>query len=188
MVGDGLVGVPDASRLFLADRRPGAAGSIVLPTLEGHRPLLVEVQALTTATSGTMPRRSAQGLDPGRLAMLLAVLDRRARLMTANTEVYASAVGGVKLVEPGADLAVCLAIASAMRGRALPADIVAFGEIGLAGEVRQVPHTQRRLSEAARLGFTHAIVPEHSPNGVEGIDLVRVGTLEEALLLAGVAP
>lgn len=189
MVEEGLVGVPDASRLFLADRRAGVAGSTVLPTLEGHRPLLVEVQALTSATtSGAPPRRSAQGLDPGRLALLLAVLDRRAQVRTATTEVYASAVGGVRLSEPGSDLAVCLAIASAMSSRPLPADLVVFGEVGLAGEVRQVPHATRRLSEAARLGFRTAIVPAHSPGGVAGIELLRVSTLGEALSVGGVGP
>jgi DNA repair protein RadA/Sms len=188
MVGEGLVGVPDASRLFLTDRRAGVAGSAVLPTLEGHRPLLVEVQALTTATTtGAPPRRSAQGIDPGRLALLLAVLDRRAHVTTSTTEVYASAVGGVKLSEPGADLALCLAIVSAITGRPLPADLVVFGEVGLAGEIRQVPHAQRRLSEAARLGFARAIVPANSPNGVDGITLARVSTVSEALSAAGVA-
>jgi DNA repair protein RadA/Sms len=187
MVGDGLVGVPDASRLFLTDRRAGVAGSAVLPTLEGHRPLLVEVQALTTATTtGAPPRRSAQGIDPGRLALLLAVLDRRAQVTTSTTEVYASAVGGVRLGEPGADLAVCLAIVSAISGRPLPSDLVVFGEVGLAGEVRQVPHAQRRLSEAARLGFGRAIVPANSPNGVDGIRLARVATVTEALSAAGI--
>lgn len=188
MVGDGLVGVPDASRLFLTDRRTGAPGSAVLPTLEGQRPLLVEVQALTNATSsGAPPRRSAQGLDPGRLALLLAVLDRRARVSTSNIEVYASAVGGVRLAEPGADLAVCLSIASAIASRPLPPDLVVFGEVGLAGEVRQVAQAARRLTEAARLGFRRAIVPANSPtaNGAGGLDLLRVATVSEALLAAG---
>jgi DNA repair protein RadA/Sms len=187
MTDDGLVGVPDASMLFLTDRRTGVAGSAVLPTLDGQRPLLVEVQALTTAMSaGGSPRRSAQGVDPGRLAMLLAVLERRARFVTAGVEVYVSAVGGVRLAEPGADLAECLAIASAMSNRPLPPDLVVFGEIGLAGEVRQVPHARRRLIEAARLGFRRAIVPANSPNGIEGMALVRVATLAEALAAAGV--
>lgn len=181
----GLVGVPDASSLFLADRRTGVPGSAVLSTLEGQRPLLVEVQALTSSTSsGAPPRRSAQGLDPGRLAMLLAVLERRARLTTATTEVYVSAVGGVRLAEPGADLAVCLALASALVGRPLSPDLVVFGEVGLAGEVRQVANARRRLGEAARLGFRRAIVPAHAPNGVEGMSLIRVATLAEALAAA----
>jgi DNA repair protein RadA/Sms len=182
----GLTGVPDASSLFLADRRTGVPGSAVLPTLEGQRPMLVEVQALTNVTtSGAPPRRSVQGLDPGRLALLLAVLDRRARISTATTEVYASVVGGTRLGEPGADLALCLALVSALAGKPLPPDLVVFGEVGLAGEVRQVGHAKRRLIEAARLGFRRAIVPAHSPDGVEGMSVHRVATLTEALSAAG---
>jgi DNA repair protein RadA/Sms len=186
MVERGLVGVPDASSLFLTDRRTGVAGSAVTPTLEGHRPLLVEVQALTNrVNSGVPPRRSAQGLDPGRLALLLAVLERRARLPMAQHEVFASAVGGVRLTEPGSDLPMCLAIVSALADHPLPPNVVSFGEVGLAGELRQVAHASRRLAEAARLGFTRAIVPANSANGVEGIALVRAATLNEALLAVG---
>ena len=186
MVERGLVGVPDASSLFLTDRRTGVAGSAVTPTLEGHRPLLVEVQALTNrVNSGVPPRRSAQGLDPGRLALLLAVLERRARLPMGQHEVFASAVGGVRLTEPGSDLPMCLAIVSALADHPLPPDVISFGEVGLAGELRQVAHASRRLAEAARLGFTRAIVPANSANGVEGISLVRAATLNEALSAVG---
>lgn len=188
MTGTGLAGVPDASRLFLTDRRTGAAGSAITPTLEGQRPLLVEVQALTNkASSGLPPRRSAQGLDGGRLALLLAVLERRAAVALGTHEVFASAVGGVRLTEPGADLALCLAMVSAFFDRPLPADVVVFGEVGLAGELRQVAHAPRRLAEAARMGFTRAIVPANSANGVGGIALTRVCTLNEALLAVGLA-
>jgi DNA repair protein RadA/Sms len=186
MVESGLVGVPDASSLFLTDRRTGVAGSAVTPTLEGHRPLLVEVQALTNkVTPGAPPRRSAQGIDAGRLALLLAVLERRARLPMAQHEVFASAVGGVRLTEPGSDLPMCLAIVSALADHPLPSDLVSFGEIGLAGELRQVAHASRRLAEAARMGFTRAIVPANSANGVDGISLIRVSTITEALLAVG---
>lgn len=195
MVGEGLVGVPDASRLFLADRRTGAAGSAVVPTLDGQRPLLVEVQALTNRlSSGVPPRRSAQGLDGGRLALLLAVLERRARIALSNHEVFASVVGGVRLTEPGADLAVCLALVSALLDQPIPPQLVVFGEVGLAGEVRQVAHADRRLAEAERMGFRTAIVPANSPtagsNGQvsgsgSGIRLTRVSTLNEALVAAG---
>lgn len=183
MVERGLVGVPDASSLFLTDRRTCVAGSAVTPTLEGHRPLLVEVQALTNKVNpGAPPRRSAQGLDPGRLALLLAVLERRARLPMGQHEVFASAVGGVRLTEPGSDLPMCLAIVSALADHPLPSDLISFGEVGLAGELRQVAHASRRLAEAARLGFSRAIVPANSANGVDGISLIRVATLTEALL------
>jgi len=186
MVEQGLVDVPDASSLFLTDRRTGVAGSAVTPTLDGHRPLLVEVQALTNkVTSGVPPRRRAQGLDAGRLALLLAVLERRARLPMAQHEVFDSAVGGVRLTEPGSDLPMCLAIVSALIDRPLAPDVISFGEVGLAGELRQVAQASRRLAEAARLGFSRAIVPANSANGVDGISLVRVATLSEALSAAG---
>ena len=188
MTADGLIGVPDASTLFLTDRRAGVAGSAITPTLEGQRPLLVEVQALTNKTnSGVPPRRSAQGIDAGRLALLLAVLERRCELELGAQEVFASAVGGVRLTEPGADLAVCLALVSALCDRPLPSDLVVFGEVGLAGELRQVAHASRRLAEAARMGFTRAIVPANSANGVDGISLTRVATVNEALFAVGLA-
>ena len=185
MTEQGLIGVPDASRLFLADRRSGAAGSVVVPTIEGQRPLLVELQALTNQVqSGVPARRSAQGVDHGRLSMLLAVLERRARISLASHEVYASVVGGVKLTEPGADLGLCLALVSAVSDTPLPSDLVVIGEVGLAGEVRQVGHTGRRLAEAARLGFTRAVVPATSAPKVEGMSVHKVGTLNEALTVA----
>lgn len=189
MTGDGLQGVPDASRLFLTDRRTGVPGSAVVPTLEGHRPLLVEVQGLTNPVPpGVPPRRSAQGLDGGRLALLLAVLERRARLPMGGFEVFASAVGGVRLTEPGADLAVCLAVVSAVLDVPLPPDMVVFGEVGLAGELRQVAQAPRRLAEAARMGFRRAVVPANSPDDTAGMSLLRVATLDQALAVAGLHP
>ena len=182
----GLTGVPDASKLFLTDRRTGVPGSVVVPTIEGQRPLLVELQALTNPVSGAVPaRRSAQGVDQGRLSMLLAVLERRARVSLTQHEVYASVVGGVKLGEPGADLGLCLALVSAVTNVPLPADLVVIGEVGLAGEVRQVGHLSRRLSEAARLGFAQAIVPASAPDSEPGLVVRRASTLNEALALAG---
>ncbi len=184
----GLVAVPDASSMFLADRRTGIAGSTVTPTLDGQRPLLVEIQALTNRMRPDVPaRRSAQGLDSGRLALLLAVLERRAGLRLSAHEVFASAVGGVRLAEPGVDLAICAALASAALDVAVPGDVVLFGEVGLAGELRQVGHARRRLAEAARLGFRRAIIPANSANGVAGIETIRAATLPEALALAGLA-
>ena len=185
MTDAGMVGVPDASQLFLADRRTGVPGSVVVPTIEGQRPLLVELQALTNSVSGgAPPRRSAQGVDSGRLALLLAVLERRARISLAGHEVYASVVGGVKLAEPGADLGLCLALVSAVVNKPLPADLVVIGEVGLAGEVRQVAQVGRRLAEAARLGFTRAIVPASASAKVDGIRVEGAATLTEALALA----
>jgi DNA repair protein RadA/Sms len=187
MAGTGLVGVPDPSHLFLGDRRTGAPGSAVASTIEGHRPLLVEVQALTTgAPPGVPARRTTQGVDGNRLALLLAVLQQRARIPTSVHDVYASTVGGVRLVEPGLDLALCLAVVSAITDRPLAPDLVAFGEVGLAGELRQVAHAPRRSSEAARLGFTRAIGPRAAPAPDDRrLRLVRVATLPEALAAAG---
>ncbi len=187
MTATGLVGVPDPSGLFLADRRPGVPGSVVVPTLEGQRPLLVEVQALVAPSTLAQPRRSAQGVDGGRLSMLLAVLERRAGLVVGQADVFVSAVGGVRLVEPGTDLGLALAVASAVTGRPSPPGLVAVGEVGLGGELRQVPHTSRRLSEAARLGFTRALVPASAVVDVPGLSVHGVATLGEALELGAVA-
>lgn len=181
MTEHGLVGVPDPSGLFLADRRVGVPGSVVVPTMEGARPILVELQALAATSHLPSPRRSAQGVEQGRLSMVLAVLERRVQLPVANLDVYALAVGGVRVNEPGADLALGLAVASALRGRPAPPDLVACGEVGLGGELRQVAHTPRRLAEAARLGFKRAMVPYSAPQTVEGIELMRVGTLADAI-------
>jgi DNA repair protein RadA/Sms len=184
----GLEPVPDPSGLFLADRRPGVAGSAVVPMMDGHRPLLVEVQALVTAATGPQPRRSAQGIDAGRLALLLAVLDRRADLGVGPRDVFALAVGGIKVIEPGADLALALAIASSLSDQALPHDLVACAEVGLGGELRQVGHTPRRLAEAARLGFGRVLLPFSAPEPPPGLVALRASTVAEALHLARTAP
>lgn len=185
MEGDGLRAVPDASSLFLADRRSGVPGSVVAPVLDGHRPLLVEVQALAALSTFPSPRRAAQGFDQSRLAVLLAVLEQRAGLVLSPCDVYASVVGGIRLSEPGADLAVCIATASAVTGRPVSERVVVCGEVGLAGELRQVSQTPRRLAEAARLGFRTAIVPRHAQVAVEGIEVIGVATLSEALYRLG---
>lgn len=182
---DGLHDVADPSALFLADRREGSPGSVVAAVLEGARPLLVEVQALVAPTNAAMPRRSAQGIDGGRLALLLGVLERRARLRFTDADVYASVAGGVRIVETGVDLACCLALASALKDHPIPPDIVAIGEVGLGGEIRQAAQTPRRLSEAARVGFRRAIVPAATP-AVSGIEVVGVGDLKGALAAAGI--
>ncbi|HEY5662677.1 MAG TPA: DNA repair protein RadA [Ilumatobacter sp.] len=186
MVGSGLVGVPDPSQLFLGDRRTGVPGSAIAPTMEGQRPLVVEVQALTTPAPPNVPaRRTTQGVDGNRLALLLAVLQQRARIGVQTQDVYTSTVGGIRLVEPGLDLAICLAIVSAINNRPIPADLVAFGEVGLGGEVRQVANASRRLAEAGRLGFRRAIAPRSSPApDDERLRMVRVATLTEALAAA----
>ncbi|CAB4746552.1 unannotated protein [freshwater metagenome] len=185
MVAAGLEPVPDPSGLFIGDRRPGIPGSIVTPALEGHRPLLVEVQTLVASSQLPQPRRSCQGLDSGRLALLLAVLERRAGIRIQQLDVYANAVGGVKVVEPGADLAICLALASAVAGVPIPASMVACGEVGLGGEIRQVGRIERRVAEAARLGFSTAVVPRSAPDTDANIELLRVPSLAAAIELLG---
>ena len=181
----GLVGVPDPGRLFLSDRQVHAPGSVVVPTLEGHRPLVVELQALVTQSP--LARRSAQGLDSGRLAMVCALLEERLKVRTSGADVYALAVGGVRVVEPGADLALALAIVSTVTATPLPPDLVACGEVGLCGELRQVGQTTRRLAEAARLGFRRAIVPASAPDAPPGIHAIRAATVAEAVAKAGIA-
>jgi DNA repair protein RadA/Sms len=180
MTNGGLEGVADPGRLFLADRRCGVPGSVVFPSLEGGRPVLVEVQALVVLSALPSPRRSATGFDAGRLALLLAVLDRRAGVALGKHDVYVSVVGGVRIADPGADLAVCLALASAFSGEPVGDDVVVLGEVGLGGEVRQVAQTPRRLLEAARLGFSRALVPDRGPEEAP-LALRRVPTLAQAL-------
>ncbi len=155
----GLKGVSNPSAIFLSTHEEPVPGSCVLVTLEGTRPLLVEIQALVDS-GGPSPRRLSVGLDRDRLAMLLAVLHRHAGVSCFDQDVFINAVGGVRISEPAADLAVLLAIQSSLRGKALPKGFIAFGEVGLAGEVRPAPRGQERLKEAAKLGFSHAIVPQ----------------------------
>ena len=183
MRGDGLADVPDASALFLADRRSETPGSIVAPVLEGSRPLLVEVQALVAGADTPVPRRAASGLDAARLALLLAVLGERAGVDVARNDVYASVAGGVRVSEPGVDLAIALAVAGTRLSRVLDAETVVMGEVGLGGEVRQVAQAERRLSEAARLGFRRVIGPPSMPR-VAGMSPVAAATLADALATA----
>ncbi|HEX2117685.1 MAG TPA: DNA repair protein RadA, partial [Acidimicrobiales bacterium] len=151
----------------------------------GHRPLLVELQALVAKSQLGTPRRTAQGLDAGRLAMIAAVLEERVGVQLSGGDVYALAVGGVRVVEPGADLALALAMVSSVTNAALPPDLVACGEVGLCGELRQVSQTGRRLGEAARLGFRRAVVPMSAPDPPAGFQALRAATLAEAIAKAG---
>ncbi len=176
----GLTPVADPSALFLADRRPAAPGSVVAAVMEGARPLCVEAQALVTDKSAPIARRVAQSIDGSRLAMLVAVLQQRANVELNERDVYASIAGGVRVAEPGADLALALAIAGARADRVIEPDTVVIGELGLGGEVRQVAHAPRRLNEALRLGFRRGIVPISTPD-VRGITLVRVADIGEGL-------
>jgi len=158
----GIIGLPDPSGLFLSSRDLMVPGTCVTVTLEGRRPLVTEVQALLAATTAPSPRRTTSGLDSSRVAMILAVLDKRAHVPVRQADCYVSTVGGVKVSEPASDLAIALAMASSVSDRALPPGVVAMGEVGLAGEIRAVTGIPRRLAEAARLGFRHAVVPTGS--------------------------
>jgi len=182
----GLREVADPGRAFLADHEGAAPGSVVAATLEGSRPLLVEVQALVAPAGYGTPARRASGIDPTRLALLLAVLGRRAGVGLGSHDVYANLAGGVSLTEPGLDLAVALALASSLRDRPVDPSTVAVGEVGLLGELRPVSGLDRRLREAARLGFERAIVPAggRASTVVEGIRAVPVGNLRDALRAA----
>ncbi len=182
MTDKGLKGVSNPSALFLSQHGQEVAGSCVLVTQEGTRPLLVEIQALVDASHGN-PRRLTVGLESQRLAMLLAVLHRHAGIVCFDQDVFVNAVGGVKIAEPAADLAVILSIASSLKNKPLPAKLVVFGEVGLAGEIRPAPRGQERLKEAAKLGFTRALIPEANrpKQAIPGMEVIAVKRVEDAV-------
>lgn len=178
MAEQGLKVVKNPSAALLAERQ-NADGSVVLATLEGTRPLLVEIQALVNPTSFGYPKRTASGFDLNRLNLLIAVLERRTKLNLSDKDIYINVVGGLKLADPAADLAVCMAIASASAGRRLDDGVVVFGEVGLGGEVRSAQNIERRISEAKKLGFTKAIAPKY---GNKNPFITGVGDLRQALI------
>jgi len=170
--------------VFLSQRWGEAIGSAVVSTLEGSRPLLVEIQALTTPTSFGLPRRTANGVDFGRLLLITAVLTKRVGLRLGNQDIIANVTGGLKISEPAADLGIALAIASSFRDMGVDPKLVAAGEVGLSGELRAVSQLDRRLSEAARLGFSRCLVPKTSARispVPKDIELIPVSTLREAI-------
>lgn len=184
----GMTEVKNPSEAFLAERLPNAAGSAIAVTMEGTRPILVEVQALTSVTTFAQPRRTANGVDFNRLLLITAVLSKRARIRLADQDVFVNVVGGLEVAEPAADLAIAAAIASSARSRPVAADLALIGEVGLSGELRSVGHLPRRLNEAAKLGFTRVLVPqtiarklEHPPAGLE---VLGARTVREALEMA----
>ncbi|MGH3729466.1 MAG: DNA repair protein RadA [Micromonosporaceae bacterium] len=189
----GIRGLADPSGLFLNRHPEAVPGTCVTVTLEGRRPLVAEVQALVAATT-VPPRRTVSGLDSARLAMMLAVLERRARVRLHDRDVFAATVGGVRIAEPAADLAVALAVASAARDVPLPSDLIAIGEVGLAGELRPVSSAPRRLAEAARLGFRRAVVPAGGdpaaygqPAGMRVLEVPDLGGAIQAVMMAAAA-
>ncbi len=183
MTGAGLVAIPNPSALFLAERKEGAPGSAVVATIEGSRPMLVEVQALVSPTSFGTPRRMSLGIDPNRTNLLLAVLEKRVGLELLGDDVFVSVAGGLDVDEPAADLGVAAAVASSVRGRPIPANTVVFGEVGLGGEVRGAGQSLLRIREAAQMGFTRCVLPARNvpEDSDPGIRVVGVSTLDEAL-------
>jgi len=180
----GLKGVANPSALFLSQHGAEVAGSCVMVTQEGTRPMLIEIQALVDEAHAPNPRRLSVGLEQNRLALLLAVLHRHAGIACFDQDVFVNAVGGVKITEPAADLAVMLAVVSSLKNKPLPAKLVVFGEVGLAGEVRPVQRGQERLREAAKLGFTHALIPHANKprQAIAGLEVMTVQRVEEAVV------
>ncbi|MCS6764796.1 MAG: DNA repair protein RadA [Candidatus Protistobacter heckmanni] len=183
MTEKGLKGVANPSALFLSQHEQTVPGSCILVTQEGTRPLLVEIQALVDSAHNPNPRRLAVGLEQNRLALLLAVLHRHAGIACFDQDVFLNAVGGVKIAEPAADLAILLAIYSSMRNKPLPRGLVAFGEVGLAGEIRPSPRGQERLKEAAKLGFSMALIPAANKpkQKIDGLGVIAVERIEQAI-------
>jgi len=179
----GLKGVANPSALFLSQHAESVPGSAIVATLEGSRPLLVEIQALVDPVQGASPKRLAVGLDPQRLGLLLAVLHRHGGVESAGYDVFVNAVGGVRINEPAADLAILLAVYSSLRSRPLPAKTLVFGEVGLAGEIRPVQRGQERIKEAAKLGFRQFLIPNMNKpkQAIDGIKIVCVSRVDEAV-------
>lgn len=187
MLDTGLKEVPNPSKMLLKGRPEGASGTCVACVMEGTRPVLAEVQALVSRTSFNVPRRTADGFDFNRAALLLAVTEKRANMKLSQFDTYINVIGGLQLDEPAADLPVVLAIASSYRDRAIPADLVAIGEVGLAGEIRAVSHMGQRLQEVVRLGFKKCVIPQFSAEKVEipaGLAVYQVKNLVEAIEVA----
>lgn len=184
MTGTGMQAVQGASELLLSQRAKDASGSVVFCGMEGSRPVLMDIQALVSQSFYSSPKRTVNGMDQGRIALLLAVLEKRAGLKLYNQDVYLNVAGGMSLSEPAADLAVCLAVASSLVDITLPMELAVMGEVGLSGEVRSIPHLERRLAECKRLGFTRIICPKDRTNKLKemtGVDIVQVSTVREAM-------
>ena len=186
MSSEGMVEVGNPSEALLSERAHNVSGSVVMAAMEGTRPLLTDVQALTANTMYGTPRRMASGVDQGRLALLLAVMEKRAGYRLYDKDVYLNIAGGISLTEPAADLALCAAVASSLQNRAIGPEWAVMGEIGLAGEIRAVPQADRRVSECARLGFTRILLPKSNlkaVKGIEGVELQGADTLVQAMHL-----
>ncbi len=184
---EGLKEVKNPSEFFLSQREPGLSGSVVVPCMEGKRPILVEIQALTASTGLAIPRRRATGIDVNRVLILMAVLERRAGLRLGDKDVFINVVGGVKIAEPAADLGLAAAVASNLQNRPIPPETVIMGEVGLGGEVRAVRQIEQRLKEAAKLGFSRAIIPGAGADEIRkirGLEIIPVRKIRQALSAA----
>jgi len=183
----GMIEVPNPSEIFLAERLPNASGSAITTTIEGTRPLLVEIQALASTTSFGNPRRTPNGVDVNRLLLLLAVLTKRAGIRTGDQDVFVNVVGGLKVGESAADLAIAAAIASSLKNKPIAADLAMVGEVGLSGELRAVAHLDNRIKEAVKLGFKRCIIPKTTATqklNIPDMKLLPARSLPEALQLA----
>ncbi|NGX58055.1 MAG: DNA repair protein RadA [Chlamydiae bacterium] len=186
MTEKGLIQVPNPSQIFLEERKKGVMGSAIIPTIEGSRPILVEVQALVTPTAFSIPSRRSAGIDQNRLGLLLAVLEKRLRYPMHQTDVFVSVVGGLKITEPAIDLGILVAVASSLRNHLLHPETTIMGEVGLSGEVRSVPRVENRIKEAIQMGFQKCVIPKHNMKGIpkslqEKIQIQPVEMVEEAI-------
>ena len=183
----GLVEVLNPSEMFLAERPIGVTGSVVVPCIEGTRPILLELQSLVSPTSFGNPRRLTTGLDLNRLLLMVAVMEKKLGFVLGNQDVYLNIAGGVRIDEPATDLGICMAIASSIRNQVFPSDLLVVGEVGLTGEVRAVSQIEKRLQEAAKFGFKRCLIPDNNLkylNNKMPIEIIGVRTVEEALQIA----
>jgi DNA repair protein RadA/Sms len=184
MKDSGLVEVLSPSEFFLSERAQPASGSVIVPSLEGSRPILVELQSLVVSTNFGIPRRTAQGIDANRISLLVAVMEKRLGFHLFSHDIFVNIVGGMRIEEPGADLGVIAAIASSFRDKLIDPEMVIFGEVGLGGEVRGISQSEVRVKEAARLGFKRCLLPKQNQEKIKGmknIELIGVRTVQEAM-------
>ncbi len=191
MTAEGMLPVENASETLLSQRARNVSGSCVLCAMEGSRPMLVDLQALVAPSYYTSPRRTVNGMDASRVMLLLAVMEKRAGVRLYNQDVYVNVAGGLSLSEPAADLALCMAVASSAKDLPLPGDVSVMGEVGLAGEIRAIPHLDRRIAEAQRLGFTKVVCPRDSVRKLrvpDGVEVLPVDTVAQAMAVLGMRP
>jgi DNA repair protein RadA/Sms len=181
MTEKGMEVVTNPSEMMISERAHKSPGSVIFPAMEGSRPLLVEIQALSSLTTFGYPKRTASGFDLNRLNLLAAVLQKRCGLNLSNQDIYLNIAGGISIHEPAADLAVCVSVASVFKNKNVPEDTVIFGEVGLAGEVRSVNNIEKRLKETAKLGFSKAVIPKFRGSAPDGLKIIAVESVKEAL-------